>query len=330
MNPLAKHLTFASRAMVDLVIMAALLQAIGIWQRSRAQQKLYNSGQIDSFDPFTEEHFFKHGMRNTRPSSKFEERIEKYMEQRSKLNLALVPYNETRLGELLDHHDAEVRAGAEWMIGAYPVLVGTPERKLQQLVSQWDKVWKEGNPTTPPVSKLNIVEQRAWRRNEKLRVEALLEELIDRDQERVPKELSDHAVDNLIRLIVHFGSHEEFQYARIVTVDLLAQIHQTKAFWGLAAQVCPEGDSNPEKEIQNQISASLSADIGGEGRTWVGVRYGRQEMRVLCYRAMVEYSNMFEPNDLLLETIRSFLDRMKGLEVGEAARTALNSARRRI
>jgi hypothetical protein len=61
-HPLGKHLTFASRAIVDLVIMAALVQAIGIWQRSQTQKRLYAAGQVDAFDPFTEESFFKAGM----------------------------------------------------------------------------------------------------------------------------------------------------------------------------------------------------------------------------------------------------------------------------
>ncbi len=166
--PIAKHLTFAARAMVDLVIMAALFQAIGIWQRSRAQDRLYDAGQLDAFDPFTEVRFFKQGMKGTKagyiPRWRFEDRIDKHMELRKDLHLPKVPYNQFRLGELLLHTDPEVRAGAKWMLDRYGVLAGTPTQKLHQLSEQWSKAWLDGTPETRAVSSLPRDEQQAWRR----------------------------------------------------------------------------------------------------------------------------------------------------------------------
>lgn len=49
-----RHIIFGSRLMIDIVIIAALLQAIGIMQRNKAQENLFKSGQVDFFDPFME------------------------------------------------------------------------------------------------------------------------------------------------------------------------------------------------------------------------------------------------------------------------------------
>jgi hypothetical protein len=49
-----RHVIFASRLIIDIVIIAALLQAIGIAQRNRAQKMLFKDGQVDFFDPFME------------------------------------------------------------------------------------------------------------------------------------------------------------------------------------------------------------------------------------------------------------------------------------
>lgn len=57
-----KHLTFASRAAVDLIILAALFQALKIWQRNRVQTTLFADGHLEAFDPFKEREFFNRGV----------------------------------------------------------------------------------------------------------------------------------------------------------------------------------------------------------------------------------------------------------------------------
>jgi len=49
-----RHIIFGARLMIDIVIIAALLQAIGIMQRNKGQENLFKSGQVDFFDPFME------------------------------------------------------------------------------------------------------------------------------------------------------------------------------------------------------------------------------------------------------------------------------------
>ncbi len=53
-RPLGMHAVFAARAMVDLILIAALLQAIGIASRNRQQKSLYAAEQIDRLDELIE------------------------------------------------------------------------------------------------------------------------------------------------------------------------------------------------------------------------------------------------------------------------------------
>lgn len=53
-GPASRHAVFLARVMVDLVLIAALLQTVSIWTRSRQQKLLYKSGHIDRLDPFVE------------------------------------------------------------------------------------------------------------------------------------------------------------------------------------------------------------------------------------------------------------------------------------
>lgn len=140
--PLAKHLTFAARALVDLVIMSALVQALGIWQRARTQNRLYDSGQLDHFDPFTELAFFETGMQSRRgnkpvPKKNFLKRIEDHVVRRAALGQTPLPYNQRRLAELIDAESRDVSEGAKWMIANYGVLAGPPRIQLEQLNQRW-------------------------------------------------------------------------------------------------------------------------------------------------------------------------------------------------
>jgi len=51
----ARHFTFAARALVDLVLVAALLQAVSVSARNRQQKTLYAAGKIARFDEILEQ-----------------------------------------------------------------------------------------------------------------------------------------------------------------------------------------------------------------------------------------------------------------------------------
>ena len=109
----ARHMTFAARAIVDLVIMAALFQAITIWQRSRMQRRLFGTGELNAFDPFTEEEFFERGMHKPHgadtlePKNAFKRVVEEHVQARRRLNLEPLPYSRERLGELIKRDDPD-------------------------------------------------------------------------------------------------------------------------------------------------------------------------------------------------------------------------------
>lgn len=326
--PAAKHLTFAARAMVDLVIMAALFQAIGIWQRSRAQDRLYDAGQLDSFDPFTEVRFFKQGMKKSddtfKARRKFEERVERHMQLRRDLQLPKVPYNQFRLGELLLHADPEVRAGAEWMLEHHGVLAGSPNQKLRQLSEQWRKAWFQGSSEGAAIITLAKEEQQTWRRAEKLRLEALLDELVDAENEEIPAFMTAADVANLVQLIVIAGAAAEFHYARVIVMELLARIPDPAAFWALAAQVCRSGSCL--SDWRSQIDAMFASEVRSQNGVCAGALHKRQEMRAICYAAIAEQVNGYPDGDLMNRTVLEFLQDAESCGEGNGASEALRKA----
>ena len=213
-NPLAKHLTFGARAMVDLVIMAALFQAIGLWQRSRMHKKYYKAGEVDAFDPFTEVAFFEKGMwKNPRtgerePKKDFVTLVDLHVARRVERNWDRNPYSQRRLSELMESDNDDVKEGAKWMIRAYDVLVGTP---VQQLVQLADRLRAAGD------SKLRGKEKtHDFARAQKIELERILQEL-DRNIEG----FSDADVSSLIAVLTEVRSTPEFAYAQSLAVTLL-------------------------------------------------------------------------------------------------------------
>lgn len=62
-SPVAHHFVFATRTLVDLVFLAALLQALSISARNATQRGLFYEGQLDRLDPFLEPREFRKLMR---------------------------------------------------------------------------------------------------------------------------------------------------------------------------------------------------------------------------------------------------------------------------
>jgi hypothetical protein len=62
-SAIAHHFVFATRILVDLVFLAALLQALSISARNATQRGLFYEGQLDRLDPFLEPREFRKLMR---------------------------------------------------------------------------------------------------------------------------------------------------------------------------------------------------------------------------------------------------------------------------
>lgn len=135
--PLAKHLTFVARAMVDLIILGALIQAISISHRRKTEKRLYKEGQLKAFDPFLEREMFETGMTLQKgryvPTHEFESLVEEHCNSCERRGEAKVPYSPIRLTELVSSPYPELRAGAEWMRVTYDLYVGTALEQLEQL-----------------------------------------------------------------------------------------------------------------------------------------------------------------------------------------------------
>ncbi|WP_148205909.1 MULTISPECIES: hypothetical protein [Hyphomonas] len=331
-NPLGKHLTFAARAMVDLVIMAALLQAIGIWQRSRTQRKLYKAGQVDAFDPFLEEQFFQEGMRltegNFRPTDKFIKDVKEHADRAHKFGDLRLPYNERRLTELLEHEDKEVRAGAEWMIRAYDVLAGPPEKKLSLLADKWDEalmehIGQEPEPGTPHPSV-----HAEWRRDEKPRIELVVDELLGKDRETVPKRLQDSDIRNLMRLLRYCDRHAEFHYARMEILEILAQSATPAALWALVAQTCPKWPET--KAWVEEVEQRFGEIVRDEKGRYSPPYFKRQEERATCYSALGEAALLCDEFMDGHKSICEFLNLMKEKDAKTTAGPAAAAAYERL
>ena len=52
-SPASMHAVFLARVMVDLLLIAGLLQALAIATRNRQQKQLYNAKHIDRLDPLS-------------------------------------------------------------------------------------------------------------------------------------------------------------------------------------------------------------------------------------------------------------------------------------
>ena len=145
-GPLARHIVFVSRLLVDVVIIAALLQAFGIMQRNRAQEKLFESGQIDFFDPFMERRILKKSFRRSPDGTPpLREQYLKYFrthkEKSKELDKGDYFYNTRRLNELYNDKDPKVQAVVRWF--AQDLIVGTVTERLQKLADLYERASAE-------------------------------------------------------------------------------------------------------------------------------------------------------------------------------------------
>ncbi len=104
-SPESRHVVFATRVLVDLVFLAALLQALSISARNAKQMDLFRAGVMDRLDPFIEPREFRKLVRkNSRGHWEANpEEIEKFQK-----------YDGTRLAELSapEHHPINIAAKA--------------------------------------------------------------------------------------------------------------------------------------------------------------------------------------------------------------------------
>lgn len=270
--PLAKHLTFVSRALVDLVIMAALFQALGIWQRSRTQQRLYDTGQLDHFDPFTEVAFFETGMqggagREPTPKKRFLERINAHVEARRAIGRPPLPYNTHRLAELAKSDRPDVRAGAAWLIKEYGVLTGSPREQLHQLRNRWLRFNLQALANRNSNSDVEII------RSEKLEFERVLSSL-----KQEARDLGDDEIGAIYFLLEVVKGAPEFGYARDLAFERLGQVASPLAVYVLSMAVLENRHHQARPDWRQRIETVT-------GRV-PSIYEGRADARERAYEAL--------------------------------------------
>lgn len=314
-SALAKHLTFAARAMVDLVIMAALVQAFGIWQRGRTQNRLYDAGHINSFDPFTEQEFFERGMKPASrdgdfiPKRKFVKRVQEHIAQSRDLNLLPQPYSSRRLSELIRSENKEVSAGAKWMVETFGVLAGAPTEQLAQLTNQWREPFSFPKLYSTARDNTDLRAQAKAKnaiRNEKLKFERLLDDLHDANVR-----LNLGQTGSLISLMEAVRGAPEFIYAHTVAIELLG--HQTDEFivLALAAHALSTKARIADPTWQQRIHSKFGRHLH--------LFQGRVEMRILAFENLRNVAGRPGCADTRQNDILSFLDLMSehdGSQVG--------------
>lgn len=255
--PLAKHLTFASRAMVDLVIMAALFQAIGIWQRGRAQRRLFDIGQVNHFDPFMEKDFFQQAFLtgSNRPKPEFERKVRAHVQARELLRQPSEPYSPERLADLIRSDNKAVQRTALWMVREFNLLAGAPREKIRQLTDQWNNI------SFPQLSANNAIQARTRLINEKHKFEHLLSELIENYSE-----LRQSDVGLLVGQLEAVRATPEFAFAQIEALRLLSCLRGNYALLALASHVVTDSDTAGmalwRKRINNEFGRSAHLRLG--------------------------------------------------------------------
>lgn len=274
-NPLGKHLTFAARAMVDLVIMAALFQAIAIWQRSRAQKKLYQIGHVNHFEPFAEKEFFESAFAagSKSPKPEFEKKIREHVAAREALRQSPEPYSPDRLADLIRSENKAVGLAARWMVREFKVLVGTPTEKLAQLHHQWSTL--VGARSFVQLAADNSTTARREFLNEKHKLEGLLEELLMLNRSA----LTQAHVGLLLGLMNEIRGCQEFSFAQIQMLRLFGKLGGEYALLALAAHVV-------RRDVISTEMSKLLARIDSKFPFQNIARFGQAPMRIKVYEAL--------------------------------------------
>ena len=308
-NPLGKHLTFAARAMVDLVIMAALFQAIAIWQRSRAQKKLYQIGHVNHFEPFAEREFFEGAFRkgSQAPRTEFVEQIQKHVDAREILRLPGEPYNPDRLADLLKSDSYSVRRTAMWMVEKFQLLTGTPAEKLQQLVQQWS------NLSFPQLSGSRHAADRKRLLNEKQKFEQLLSEFAD-DVSVVKLE----EAGKLLGLLEDIRQIPELSFAQLEAIRLYGSMRNEYALLALVAHVLPPSETEWRTRIQNKFGRAPNLFLG------------QAPMRIKVYEALEQFGTNPPATRGIQRKTWKFLQLMAELDGAIPARDRASKAADRV
>ncbi len=304
----SKHLIFASRVLVDFVIMAALFQAIAILQRSVTQRKLYDAGQIDLFDPILEEQFFERGMRQiesadiaewmksypdnpvvnigtksqpryftARPD--FEKRVAAHVSAKDQRKPP-VPYDYDRLNLLLDDERDDLAAGSLWMINRFKILVGDFRTQVKRLRDNWAET------DFRALSDADV-------RRQKILFEALLNQAFED-----PSLMTDAEIDPILDMLKRVKQIDIYEQLARLTVKVLGKRRTEKTILALGLFVMSEPMRLQDTDLAQRFESKI-------GAPQPNLNFGLAERRNEAYEKLWEMGLDWAPsqpgaiNDLL-------------------------------
>jgi hypothetical protein len=312
-----RHIIFGSRLMIDIVIIAALLQAIGIMQRNKAQENLFKSGQVDFFDPFMEKKILlasyqAPGNAGDAPlKEKWKKFFEKHRENSRDLDRGDFYYNPRRLNELaLDYANPQtvseqrIKEIVDWL--ADGLVIGSLGVRLSLLREQISRIRAVEDNANDGMSESGA-DPHARRRFERF----LDDVLIDARQSNM-REWGIEESKGLSRVLADIAEDREHDAVRQRAFALLARSPTMHAAIALAARLVKPEDA---EEV-------LGLDYNAASE-W-GVRFQRrQEERTLAaeqFTKLATHSGIDESEDAaafaeLARAVRTYIRTNRGNRV---------------
>lgn len=264
----SRHLVFGARLMVDLVIIAALLQAWSIMQRNTAQMQLFKDGQLDLLDPFTEQAHFSRGVEMENGEVVLKPALaalfKAHAESSRRLRRGYVPYNPKRLSEILAGSDEKMRAMVIKLAEDYGVLVGSLREQVGMLARRW-----EGGTPSEWADEL-------WVRDQRLTMEKLLNEALDKESDlNLTRPDSIH----LRSMLAKIADKPDFYNAKLMAFKLLGKHKSVHAVQALTAGLFRDFETVKAAGFQHRFPHPAD---------WQFAKDNWQETRAEIIKALVE------------------------------------------
>ncbi len=301
-TPLARHVLFIARLVIDLVIIAALLQAIGIAQRNHGQKNLFKSGQVDLFDPFMENKILLDAWQqpaNGEPplQQKWQDFFEDHRKESAALDRGDYRYNPRRLSELTEalsgsakEDDKRRLAVVQWL--AEGLLVGSLGERLQKL--------SELYPELVEAERVEADDAHARRR----KYERFLDDAIADFAASHADDRPETDYQHLSRILSLIRSDRGLDVQRTRAFAMLSEKRTLAAARALAARL--------SDEEQAPGVLQLSAE---DARLWAPKRQGRLQDRTLAAEQLVSINvasqEISEADKKQLEELRTIVARRR-------------------
>lgn len=269
-----QHVIFASRLIIDIVIIAALLQAIGISQRNRAQENLFKDGQVDFFDPFMErkilaEAWQVNGAGEPPIKQKWIDFFENHRTASISLDKGDFRYNPRRLSELSTELSKSAAPAAKrmrevvaWL--ADGLIIGTIGERLKQLIIWYSELLvAEENDNDDAQSK-------------RRKFERFLDDVIADFRAAHPDDLFESDYCALSELLAR------------IKPDRILDVHRTRAFAMLGDKVTLAAARVLAARIVDEEQAASVLGLAPEdARLWNPKRQGRMPDRTFANEQLV-------------------------------------------